>query len=79
MSLGLLQELQCGVYNCCQIVQWADEQRLAWFEATEGDSGLVDNLTRRPQVDEGETEGVLVPVRLRRREVPWYRHSDDLR
>lgn len=73
-TLGLLQEFQNGVYNCCQIVQWADEQCLAWFEATEGDSTLVDNMTGRSQVDEGESEGVLVPVRLRRRQVLWYRH-----
>ena len=74
-TLGLLQESQSGVYNCCQIVEWADEQWLAWFEATEGDSRLVDIMTGRSQVDEGESEGVLVPVRLRRRQVPWYRHS----
>jgi hypothetical protein len=74
-TLGLLEELQSGVYNCCQIVEWADEQWLAWFEATEGDSRLVDNMTGRSQISEGENEGVLVPVRLRRQQVPWYRHS----
>jgi hypothetical protein len=74
-TLGLLQEFQSGVYNCCQIVEWADEQWLAWFEATEGDSRLVDNMTGRSQISEGENEGVLVPVRLRRQQVPWYRHS----
>ena len=74
-TLGLLQEFQSGVYNCCQIVEWADEQCWAWIEAAEGDSRLVDNMTGRTEVDEGESEGVLVPVRLRRRQVPWYRHS----
>jgi hypothetical protein len=74
-TLGLLQEFQSGVYTCCQIVAWADEQCLAWFEATEEDSKLVDNTTVRPQFDESDSEGVLVPVRLRRRQVPWYRHS----
>ena len=74
-TLGLLQEFQSGVYNCCQIVEWADEQWLAWFEATQEDSRLVDNMAYRPQVDEGDCEGALVPVRLRRRQVPWYRHS----
>ena len=28
-TLGLLQELENGVYTCCQISQWADEQCLA--------------------------------------------------
>ena len=74
-TLGLLQELQCGVYTCCQIVGWADEQSLAWFEATEEDTRLVDNTTGLLQIDEGDSEGVLVPVRLRRRQVPWYKHS----
>jgi hypothetical protein len=74
-TLGLLQEFQSGVYSCCQIVEWADEQCLAWFEAAEGDSRLIDNRTGRSQIDEGEDEGVLVPVRLRRQQVPWYRHS----
>ena len=49
-TLGLLQEFQSGVYNCCQIVEWADEQWLAWFEATEEDSRLVDNMTGRSQI-----------------------------
>jgi hypothetical protein len=74
-TLGLLQGFQSGVYNCCQIVAWADEQWLAWFEATDGDSRLVDNMTGPSQISEGESEGVLVPVRLRRQQVPWYKHS----
>ena len=74
-TLGLQQELQRGTYTCCQIVAWADEQSLAWFEATLEDSTLVDNMTSRPQFDDSEGEAVLVPVRLRRRQVPWYRHS----
>ena len=79
-TLGLLQEFQCGVYNCCQIVEWADEQWQAWFEAAQdrydrADSGLHDDMTGRPHVDESDSEDVLVPVRLRRRQVPWYRHS----
>ena len=74
-TLGLLQELQSRVYTCCQIAEWADEQSLAWFEATQEDRRLVDNMTDRPHFDDSDTEGVLVPVRLRRRQVPWYRHS----
>jgi hypothetical protein len=74
-TLGLLQEFQFGVYSCCQIVAWADEQSLAWFEATEEASRFVDDETGQPQVDEVDGEGVLVPVRLRRQQVPWYRRS----
>ena len=37
-TLGLLQEFQSGVYTCCQIADWADEQWLAWFEATQQDN-----------------------------------------
>jgi hypothetical protein len=74
-TVGLLEEFQSSVYTCCQIVAWADEQSLAWFEATLEDSTLVDNMADRPQFDDSEGEGVLVPVRLRRRQVPWYRHS----
>ena len=74
-TVGLLEEFQSSVYTCCQIVAWADEQSLAWFEATLEDSTIVDNMAGRPQFDDSEGEGVLVPVRLRRRQVPWYRHS----
>ena len=74
-TLGLLQEFESGIYSCCQIVEWADEQCWAWCEATEEDRRLVDSMTGRLQVDEDDNEGAVVPVRLRRRQVPWYRHS----
>jgi hypothetical protein len=75
-ALGLLQEFQCGVYTCCQIAEWADEQWSAWFKATQEDSKDVDQMTRRPEF--GEAEPILVPVRLRRAQVPWFRNPDDL-
>jgi hypothetical protein len=78
-NLGLLQEFQSGAYNCCQIVEWAEEQWLAWFEATMEDSTLADNMTGPSQGNEGDSDGVLVPVRLRRRQAPGYRVPDDLR
>jgi hypothetical protein len=78
-NLGLLQEFQSGAYNCCQIVEWAEEQWLAWLEATMEDSTLADNMTGPSQVDEGDSEGVLFPVRLRRRQGPRYRVPDGLR
>jgi len=71
-TLGLLQELQSGVFTCCQISEWADEQRMAWFEATQEDSKFGDDVTIRSEFDEPEVE--LVPVRSRRQQVPWYRN-----
>ena len=75
-TLGLLPEFECGAYSCCQIVEWADEQWLAWFEATQEDNKRVDDSILRPEF--GEDGLVLVPVRLRRRQVPWYRNPDAL-
>ena len=76
-TLGLLQEFQSGVYTCCQIAAWADEQWLAWFEATQEDNKLVDDVTSQPEYD--ETQLVFVPVRFRRQQVPWYRTPENLR
>jgi hypothetical protein len=71
-TLGLLQELESGVYTCCQISQWADEQWLAWFKATQEDQdGII-----RPEFNEAEL--VLVSVRLHRQQVPWCRTPDNL-
>jgi hypothetical protein len=75
-TLGLLQKLDSGVYTCCQISQWADEQSLAWFEAMQQDRELVNGITI-PR-DFTESEVVLVPVRLRRTQVPWRRNHDNI-
>jgi hypothetical protein len=75
-SLGVLEELQSGVYTCCEVSQWADEQWLAWFEATQEDDKILEEVTIRPEFT--ETNLVLVPVRLRRQQVPWYRNPDHL-
>jgi hypothetical protein len=32
-ALGFEKEFQYGVYSCCQVVQWADEQWQVWVEA----------------------------------------------
>jgi hypothetical protein len=77
-SLGLLQEFQSGVYNCCQISEWADEQWLAWFQATQEDIERLDELTLR-RLAFGETGAVLVPVRFKRPQVPWYHRPEDPR
>lgn len=74
-SLGLMQEFQAGVYTCCEIVAWADEQSSAWLDATQEDSRPLTDLTSRPQFESREIESALVPVRLRLRQVPWYRQS----
>ncbi|MBV8865836.1 MAG: hypothetical protein JO210_10625 [Acidobacteriaceae bacterium] len=74
-ALGLLQELQHGIYNCCQIATWADEQWLAWFEATNEDDKSVEKVTKGPDFTEAET--VLVPVRGRQCQV-HFRDPDGL-
>jgi len=74
-TLGLLEEFQSGIYTCCQISEWADEQSRCWFEATQLDGGRVDDLTGKAGIAEAET--VLVPVRLRRPQVPWHRNPDN--
>jgi hypothetical protein len=63
-TLGLVQELQRGVYTCCQITEWADEQRLAWFEAIHEDSHLIDEQSVQPESRDADV--VFIPVRFRR-------------
>jgi hypothetical protein len=60
-TLGLLKELQRGMYTCCQIVAWADEQWLAWVEAAEEDGKAADDVTR--PLEATEEENVVVFVR----------------
>ena len=75
-TLGLWQEFQNGRYTCCQIAEWADEQWLAWAEATQEDRERADDLPVHPEF--GEDGSVLVPIRLRQRQVPWHRNHNDL-
>jgi hypothetical protein len=75
-TLGLQEELQSGVFTCCQIAEWADEQWLAWLEAAEEDGRPTNDVTKLLESD--ETKAALVPVRLRRPQVPWYRYPDNL-
>lgn len=68
-TLGLQQELESGLYTCCQIARWADEQWLAWLDAAQED------LTRADRVVAAGLEGpedVFVYVRLRQ---PKRRHA----
>lgn len=75
-ALGLQQEFQSGIYTCCQISEWADEQWLAWVTAAVDDANYADEITGQKSFT--EAEAVLVPVRFRRRQVPWYRNPDEL-
>ncbi len=60
--LGLQQELESGFYTCCQIVQWADEQWLAWLDAAQQDRARVGQVGA---VGLEPPEDVFVCVRLR--------------
>jgi hypothetical protein len=75
-ALGLLREFECGIYSCCQISEWADEQWLAWSKAANEDAKHADESDNQ-RLPHGN-EPVLVPVRFRRPQVPWYRSSDEL-
>jgi hypothetical protein len=75
-ALGLLQELQGGKYTCCQISEWGDEQWLAWSQAADEDANHADRPDN-PRILHGN-EPVLVPVRFRRPQVPWYTSPDEL-
>ena len=44
-TLSFKREFQNGLYTCCQIVVWADEQRLAWLVAAEEDGKWADDVT----------------------------------
>ena len=73
-SLDLYEELQSGLYTCCEVAEWADEQVLSWFQALREDSKLVDGTTK-PRESEA-TDWVVVPVRLRQSRVPWFRDPE---
>ena len=69
--LGLQQEFGLKIYTCCQIAEWADEQAFAWFRAIAEDSKRIEEAPELPQL--GDPEPVLIKVRSRRSQVPWYR------
>jgi hypothetical protein len=71
-TLGLEQEFQSGIYTCCKIAEWAQEQWSAWAQATEEDTEYRSGGSINPEL---ATEQVgLVPVRFRR-PVPWFRRA----
>jgi len=75
-ALGLLEELQCGMYTCCQISEWADEQLLAWSNAAHENASYSDGPDNGTLAD--GSDAVLVPIRFHRPQVPWYRDPDKL-
>lgn len=74
-AVGLMEEFLHGIHTCCQIAEWADEQLVAWFEATREDGMRTDSVT---ELLESQAEGILVRVRSRGVQVPWFRNPDDL-
>jgi hypothetical protein len=66
-ALGLLEDFLVGIYTCCQIVQWADEQWLAWQEAGHEDGKEPEEVTRPLEI---EMDTLFVPVRVRRPKPP---------
>ncbi|MBV8553455.1 MAG: hypothetical protein JOY54_19330 [Acidobacteriaceae bacterium] len=62
--LGFLDEFHAGIYTCCEVVQWADEQWLAWRQAGVEDGKPADEVTRPLEVE--QSEAVFVHVRMRR-------------
>jgi hypothetical protein len=71
-KLGLQQEFQNGIYTCCQIAQWAQEQWSAWTQATEEDTSYRYDGSVSAEL--GNEEAVLVPVCCRRA-VAWFRSA----
>ncbi|MBV8552630.1 MAG: hypothetical protein JOY54_15135 [Acidobacteriaceae bacterium] len=73
-AIGLQEEFEHGVYTCCQVAEWAYEQAVAWFEATDEDSQRAGPEGVRSELREAQP--VYVYVRSRRSQVPWYRKPD---
>ncbi len=74
-ALGLEQEFRSAVYSCCQLAEWADEQRIAWFAASRDDAASAAEVAT--DAASADAELVLMPVRLRRPQVPWFRYPED--
>ena len=68
MALDLNDEFENGLYSCCQLVTWADEQWFAWTEAALEDGRPLDEVTKPLEIHEVEPERVLVRVRSERQQ-----------
>jgi hypothetical protein len=49
-TLGFQQEFDNGVYTCCQVVAWADEQWHAWMEAASEDGKNTEQAARMLEI-----------------------------
>lgn len=50
LVLGFQDEYRAGIYNCCQVVAWADEQWIAWTEAAVEDGKSEEEATKPLEV-----------------------------
>ena len=71
-TLSLKRDFQKGLYTCCQIVSWADEQWLAWLVAAEEDGKWADDVTLPLEAEETKAVGP-VPVRRNHGRELWDR------
>ena len=62
MRSGLSKEFASGIYTCCQVVQWADEQWLAWLDAAAQDGKMAEEA-RPLEISEAAREFVHVRSR----------------
>jgi hypothetical protein len=67
-AIGFEDDFQNGVYTCCQVVQWADEQWLVWMQAAAEDVQPIDDVTLSLEMP--ESQATPVPVRIRRPQDP---------
>ncbi|MBV8552822.1 MAG: hypothetical protein JOY54_16120 [Acidobacteriaceae bacterium] len=63
-ALGLEEDFSNGLYSCCQIARWADEQWEAWLEAMQQD--LEAASARDSIVEAVDLDAALVYVRKHR-------------
>jgi len=64
--LGFADEFADGTYTCCQVVQWADEQWLAWSNAAEQDGQALEQATLPLEISEPSPEAEVVLLRLKK-------------
>lgn len=63
-AIGLADEFEAGVYTCCQVVAWADEQWLAWRTAAVEDGNCPEDVTLPLEIRKATEQ--LVPVCVRK-------------
>ena len=51
-AVGFRVEFLAGEYSCCQVVQWADEQWIAWQEAALEDGKVVEEAMLPLEISE---------------------------